>query len=129
MIARSYPFFLYLRVMKFIRNLLTFVLICAVLILGMMFAGQNTATVPLDLLIVYLPERSVALWVVLAFTLGGVIGMLTSVGLVLRLRASLLQANRKMRGVEKARQKEEAQVQTQTQLQPEAETLLEARKN
>ena len=82
--------------MQLIRNILYFLLAVAMIALGAMFAVQNEAAVPLDLLVVYLPERSVALWVLLAFALGGVIGMLTSLGMVLRLRTALMAANRRI---------------------------------
>ena len=82
--------------MKLIRNLLYFLLAVAMLALGAMFAVQNEATVPLDLLVVALPERSVALWVLLAFAAGGVLGMLTSLGVILKLRTGLMAANRKL---------------------------------
>jgi putative membrane protein len=88
--------------MKFIRNLLVFIFLCAVLLVGMSFAVQNTARVPLDLLFIQLGERSLSLWVLLAFATGGVIGMLTSIGVILRLRASLMQARRSLRAAEKA---------------------------
>ena len=86
--------------MRFLRNLLTFLLLCGVLLVGMSFAVQNTVPVPLDLLFLQLAERSLALWVLLAFAVGGVIGMLTNIGLVLRLRASLMGANRRLRVAE-----------------------------
>ncbi len=95
--------------MRFISKLLTFILLCSVLLLGMLFAVQNTALVPLDLLVIQLAERSLALWVLLAFAVGGVIGMLTCMGLVLRLRTALMQANRKLRAAEKSRLKQSAQ--------------------
>jgi uncharacterized integral membrane protein len=82
--------------MNILKKLLYFTLALAMLALGALFAVQNTASVPLDLLVVYLPERSVALWVLLAFACGGVLGMLFSIGLVVRLRASLLKARREL---------------------------------
>jgi uncharacterized membrane protein YciS (DUF1049 family) len=82
--------------MKFIKTLLYLLIAVVMVALGAMFAVQNEATVPLNLLVVELPERSVALWVLLAFAVGGVLGMLTSLGVVLRLRASLLAANRRL---------------------------------
>ena len=82
--------------MNFIKKTTCFFLVLAVLVLGALFAVQNTTAVPLDLLVIYLPARSVALWVLLAFAGGGVIGMLTSIGLVLRLRTALLRANRQL---------------------------------
>ncbi len=83
--------------MKVIIRLIVVTLLLAILAISVLFAVQNTAAVPLDLLVIVLPERSVALWVLLAFALGGIMGMLTSVGVVWRLRASLLSANRKLR--------------------------------
>ena len=115
--------------MRFLRNLLTFVVLCGVLALGMLFAVQNTAQVPLDLLVIYLPERSVALWVLLAFAVGGVIGMLTSVGLMLRLRTALLQANRRLNAAEKLHAKERSQAAEQAQsAQPTPGTEITASK-
>ena len=86
--------------MKFLKNLLVFILLAGTLVLGALFAVQNTAQVPLDLLVIYLPERSIALWVLLAFAIGGVVGMLTNIGLVWRLRAALLKANRRLSRLE-----------------------------
>ena len=80
--------------MTILKNMLYFLLLLGALALGTLFAVQNTTTVPLDLLVVYLPERSIALWVLLAFAGGGVIGMLTSIGLVLRLRGELKRLKR-----------------------------------
>ena len=82
--------------MNLIKKTTYFLIVLAVLVLGALFAVQNTVAVPLDLLLIYLPARSVALWVLLAFAIGGVIGMLTSIGLVLRLRTALLRANRQL---------------------------------
>jgi putative membrane protein len=82
--------------MKYLKNILYLAVFAGVLALGVFFAIQNTATVPLDLLVISLPERSIALWVLLAFGAGGIIGMLTSMGLVLRLRTTLLRVNRQL---------------------------------
>jgi putative membrane protein len=82
--------------MNILKNISFFLIIAATLVLGAMFAVQNTATVPLDLLVVSLSERSIALWVLLAFGAGGVIGMLTSMGLVLRLRTESMRLRRQL---------------------------------
>ena len=82
--------------MKLLRNISVFVIALAMLVLGALFAVQNDAPVPLDLLVVSLPPRSIALWVLLAFALGGVLGMLTLLGINLRLRTALHTANRKL---------------------------------
>lgn len=82
--------------MQFLRKLFYFLIAVAMLVLGALFAVQNEATVPLDLLVVHLPERSIALWVLLAFAAGGVIGLLTSLGIILRQRTALGAAHRKL---------------------------------
>jgi putative membrane protein len=82
--------------MNYLKKIVFIAVIAALLVLGALFAVQNTATAPLDLLVVSLPERSIALWVLLAFGTGGIIGMLTSMGLVLRLRTTLLRVNRQL---------------------------------
>ena len=64
--------------------------------LGLLFALQNPDPVPLDLLVVQLPPRSLALWVLGALALGGLLGVVLSSFAVLRLRASLLAARRQL---------------------------------
>ncbi len=100
--------------MNFLKNLLYFAVVMATLGLGALFAVQNTATVPLDLLVIHLSERSVALWVLLAFASGGIIGMLTSIGLVLRLRTALLRANRQLAKLKPAAEPAPAPVPAET---------------
>ena len=82
--------------MYILRNILLFIIALAMLALGALFAVQNDATVPLDLLVVYLPARSVALWVLLALALGGILGLLVSLGIILRLRTRLAAAHRRL---------------------------------
>lgn len=82
--------------MQLVRNLAFVFIAVAMVVLGALFAVQNEARVPLDLLVVYLPERSVALWVLLAFAVGGITGLLTSLGIILRLRTRLMAANRRL---------------------------------
>ena len=83
--------------MKFLLRLLIVSALLLIVLAGVLFSVQNTVQVPLDLLVISLPERSVALWVLLAFASGGLIGMLISMGMIWRLRASLLGANRRLR--------------------------------
>ena len=75
--------------MQLLTRLLSLLVLFGVLLVGMLFALQNTATVPLDLLFLQLSARSVALWVLLAFGVGAILGMLASSGVVLRLRKDL----------------------------------------
>ena len=82
--------------MRLLVKILKLLLLILVVVTGLYFAMLNPEPVPLNLPLLPLPERSIALWVLLGFALGGVIGMLTSLGMNLRLRASLLRANRRL---------------------------------
>ncbi len=82
--------------MKFLRKLFYLVIVLAMAGVGILFAVQNETPVPLDLVIYNLPPRSIALWVLSAFALGGVLGMLASSLLILRTRASLNASERQL---------------------------------
>ena len=82
--------------MKFLRKLLTAVVLLAALAVGMLFALQNKAAVPLDLLVYTFEPRSLALWVLSAFAIGGILGMLACSAIMLRQRAYLGAANRRL---------------------------------
>ena len=75
--------------MSILRSLLMLVVVVAMAAAGALFALQNEATVPLDVLVYTFAPRSVALWVLAAFALGGIAGLLMASLLVLRLRARL----------------------------------------
>jgi uncharacterized membrane protein YciS (DUF1049 family) len=82
--------------MKHLRNILTVILLLAVIAVGILFALQNKAPVPLDLLVYTFSPRSLALWVLAAFALGGFFGLLMSSAILLRSRASLGSARRQL---------------------------------
>jgi len=82
--------------MSFLRKLLGLAIALAMAALGVLFALQNADPVPLDVLVMTLPPRSLALWVLGALALGGVLGVLLSSFAVLRLRARLLATRRQM---------------------------------
>jgi uncharacterized integral membrane protein len=82
--------------MKFLRNILTVLIMLATIAVGVLFALQNKMPVPLDLLVYTFEPRSLALWVLGALALGGVLGMLASSAILLRLRASLASSRRQL---------------------------------
>jgi len=82
--------------MKLLRTLATLAIVLATLAVGVLFALQNKAPVSLDLLVYTFDPKSLALWILLALALGGLIGMLISSAVMLRLRASLGSTNRKL---------------------------------
>lgn len=82
--------------MKFLRRILTLLLVLAAVGVGALFALQNKAPVPLDLLVYTFEPRSLALWLLSALAIGGVLGMLASSAILLRLRASLATTRRQL---------------------------------
>jgi len=82
--------------MKFLRNLVTLLIVLAMVAVGILFALQNEVQVPLDLLVYTFPARSLALWVLGALALGGILGLILSSFLLVRQRAALSAANRQL---------------------------------
>jgi lipopolysaccharide assembly protein A len=82
--------------MSLLRKLLTLLVVLAFISIGVLFALQNTALVPLDLLVYRFEAKSLALWVLSAFALGSVVGMFTASLIVVRLRTSLRLARRQL---------------------------------
>jgi len=82
--------------MKLLRNILTVLVVLAMAAVGVLFALQNKTPVPLDLLIYTFEPKSLALWVLGAFALGGVLGMVVSSFILVRMRASLSSSRRQL---------------------------------
>lgn len=75
--------------MKQLRKILTVIVVLAMLVVSVLFALQNEVPVPLDLLIYTFGPQSLAVWVLVAFALGGLLGMIVSSVILVRTRASL----------------------------------------
>lgn len=82
--------------MKLLRTIITVVVVLAMAALGVLFALANDGPVSLDLLIYTFAPRSLALWILLAFAVGGLVGMLMSSLMMVRLRASRNSLQRKL---------------------------------
>ena len=82
--------------MQFIKHLLVIILLLIVVAFGVLFSIQNNATAPLDLLLIQLPEQRVSLWVLLAFIVGGSVGVLMSGAAIVRLKSRVLLLQRKL---------------------------------
>lgn len=87
--------------MRWIWRVLVIVVLLLVLLFGLLFSLQNGTRVPLDLLVAQLQERPLAVWLVLAFVIGGVIGMLVSSLALFRLQASRFRLRRRLESLEK----------------------------
>lgn len=82
--------------MKVLRTLVYLLVLLATTAGGVLFALQNSQPVPLDLLVYQFAERSLALWVLAALGVGGVLGLLASGLIILRLRTRLGVARRNL---------------------------------
>ncbi len=81
--------------MPTLRIIVSAVILCATIAVGAFFALQNTTQVPLDLLVVQLAERSLALWLLLTLLLGVLLGVIASAVVALRQRGQLVVLRRK----------------------------------
>ena len=59
--------------MKFIKTLIIAVLALLALVIGILFSSRNSAPIAVDMLVIQLPPMSIALWILLSFTLGAVV--------------------------------------------------------
>lgn len=74
--------------MKSLARFVLFLLFLSMLAFGFVFTVNNTNTVPLWFGTV-LQAQPLALWILLAFALGGILGLLLGLGVWRRLRVSL----------------------------------------
>ena len=82
--------------MKLARKLLTVLIVVVTLIAGVLFALQNTALVPLDLLVYTFGPQSIALWILVAFVLGGLLGLIASAAILVRTQVTLGSCRRQL---------------------------------
>jgi uncharacterized membrane protein YciS (DUF1049 family) len=82
--------------MKFLRKIINILIVLATIGVGVLFALQNKVPVPLDLLVYTFEPRTLALWVLAAFALGGLLGMLISSVIMVRMQASLGSSKRQL---------------------------------
>lgn len=82
--------------MNVLRKVVSLLVLLAMVALGVLFALQNPQPVGLDMLVYEFAPRSVALWLLAALALGGMLGLLVSSVMLLRLRRGLAVAQRKL---------------------------------
>ncbi|MDP6968147.1 MAG: LapA family protein [Gammaproteobacteria bacterium] len=59
--------------MKFIKVLLLTLVAMIALVMGVLFSSRNSTPVALDVLVYQLPPMSIALWILVSFTLGALL--------------------------------------------------------
>lgn len=82
--------------MSFLRGVTTIVVAFAMAGVGVLFSLQNDVAVPLDLLVYRFSPHSLALWVLGAFVLGGLCGVLVASVVALGLRTRMRLLNRQL---------------------------------
>lgn len=82
--------------MKLLLNIVTILIILAMGAVGVLFALQNTMPVPLDVLVYQFAPRSLALWILSALAVGGVLGLVVSSVIMVRTRAALNSSRRQL---------------------------------
>lgn len=87
--------------MRWIQRLLVVVVLLLVLIFGLLFSLQNSQSVPLDLLVLQLQARPIAVWLLATFAFGGLIGLLVGSVALLRLQASRYRLRRRLESCER----------------------------
>ena len=86
--------------MTTLKYLLVLIFILVILAFSVLFSVQNDVRVPLDLLVWRFGEHRLALWVLSAFTLGGLFGLLVSSMAIIHLRTARMRLNRHLRAAE-----------------------------
>ena len=87
--------------MRWARRLITLVILLFVLAAGLLFSLQNAVSVPVDLLVYQTAERPISVWLLVAFTLGGVAGLVVGSAAVVRVQASRLRLRRQLDACER----------------------------
>jgi lipopolysaccharide assembly protein A len=87
--------------MRWLRRIATVLLLAIVLAAGLLFSLQNADTVPVDLLVYQTVERPVSVWLLVAFALGGLVGLVVGSAALVRVQASRLRLRRQLETCEK----------------------------
>ena len=82
--------------MTFVHKVFTVIVVLGALVASVLFALQNKLPVPLDVLVYRFEPQSLAVWILLSFALGGVVGMAVSTVILLRTRAALVSSRRQL---------------------------------
>ncbi|GAB3379770.1 LapA family protein [Spongiibacter taiwanensis] len=89
--------------MGWIKSLFTAVVLLAVLAVGVLFTIENDVAVPLNVLVAELPAQRLSTWLILAFFLGGLLGMLAASVAMARLQTSRMVLKRRLANLEQQR--------------------------
>jgi len=91
-----------------LKRLVIIVVLIFVLVIGVLFSIQNTLPVPLDLLLIQLPEQPIALWLFLFLAFGGISGVSLGLVAIIRLKAHTSLLRRRVEKLEQELVKQRA---------------------
>jgi len=80
--------------MRWIKGGIFLVIVLALMAVGLLFSSRNTAAYSIDLIIVKLPEISVALLILASLVIGLIAGWLLSLSTYVRLKSGQVKAER-----------------------------------
>lgn len=83
--------------MRLIKNGLVLIVALALLVMGILFASKNTARYPIDLIVIQLPDISIAFLVLSSLLAGLLTGWLLSLSTFVRIKAAHLKAERALK--------------------------------
>ncbi|MCM2130898.1 lipopolysaccharide assembly protein LapA domain-containing protein [Larsenimonas rhizosphaerae] len=87
--------------MRWIKGVIMAIVALVVIVLGILFAVRNQASVPLDIIWTSLPPASLSLWLLSTLVVGVLLGMIAMTGMYLRLRTALVKARHEQRTQQK----------------------------
>lgn len=82
--------------MRWIRGLVVTIGVLLVAFVAVIFVFKNPAPVTVDFFVVQISGYSIALWLVFAFLLGGILGLLAGLPAYLRYKAAIRSRDRKV---------------------------------
>ncbi len=80
--------------MRWIKGGIFLVIVLALMAVGLLFSSRNTAAYSIDLIIVKLPEISIALLILASLVIGLIAGWLLSLSTYVRLKSGQVKAER-----------------------------------
>lgn len=87
--------------MRWLKRLVVVLILALVLAAGLLFSLQNGATAQVDLLVYQTTARPIAVWLLVAFAIGGVIGMVVGSVALVKMQASRMRLRRQLEHCEK----------------------------
>ena len=82
--------------MRFLKAILFFIIAILVFMVSLAFITHNSTAVTVNLLFIRLPELSLAIYLIIFFVLGGLVGLMFSSLLILREKQARIQVEKRL---------------------------------